>query len=175
MHPLWLRTMTGLTLLPDLIVEPFNRADVRVLFPLMRLAEPDIDLPRWMAFATKLTRRRDGKAGILVARRSVRRFPCGAGSYRLLDDLRHGSVLLVEHFVAADPIDPQSVLRALSGQLDVVARDLGCPAIRVLSPDGSTTVELRRAGHEGAGMVMSKILPPPQKEHTAFEAVQLPR
>jgi len=167
--------MTGLTLLPDLIVEPFNRADMRVLFPLMRLAEPDIDLPRWMAFATKLTRRRDGKAGILVARRTVRRFPCGAVCYRQMEDLHHGTVLLVEHFVAADPIDPQSVLRAMSNQLDKVARDLGCPAVRVLSPDGRTTVELRRAGHEGAGMVMSKILPPDVKEPQPFDAAQLPR
>ena len=54
--------MTGLTFQPDVVVEPFNRADLRVLFPLMRLAEPEIELSRWMAFASKLARRRDGRA-----------------------------------------------------------------------------------------------------------------
>ena len=151
--------MTGLTFQPDVVVEPFNRADLRVLFPLMRLAEPEIELSRWTAFATKLARRRDGRAGILVARRRGHRFPCGVVCYRQFEDLRFGTILLAEHLVAADPIAPQTVLQAMAVELERLGRDLGCGAVRVLSPDGRATIELRRAGHEGAGIVLVKSLP----------------
>jgi hypothetical protein len=162
--------MTELPLLPDLVVEPFNRADLRLLFPLMRMAEPDIDLPRWMAYASKLFRRRDGKAGILVARRHVRRFPCGAVCYRQAEDLRYGSVLLAEHFVAIDPIDPHSVLRALTQHLDQLAQELGCGAVRVIAPDGRASVELRRSGHSGEGVVLLKAFPPEAAEAGSQDA-----
>ncbi len=160
--------MTSLSLLPpsgqppaaDLLVEPFTRADLRLLFPLMRMAEPDIDLARWMTYASKLARRRDGRAGILVARRHVRRFPCGAVCFRQAEDLRYGSVLLAEHFVAIDPIDPHSVLRALTEKLDTLAKELGCGAVRVITPNSSASVELRRAGHDGEGVVLLKAMPP---------------
>jgi hypothetical protein len=146
--------------LADLLVEPFNRDDVRLLFPLMQMAEPDLDLPRWMHFAAKLARRRDGRAGILVARRHVRRYPCGSVCFRAVEDLHYGSVLLAEHFVAVDPIDPHSVLKALTQRLDQLAQELGCGAVRVITPDGHASVELRRAGHNGEGVVLLKAVPP---------------
>jgi hypothetical protein len=146
--------------LPDLLVEPFNRADLRLLFPLMQMAEPQIDLSRWLAYANKLFRRRDGRAGILVARRHIRRFPCGAVCFRIAEDLRYGSVLMAEHFVAVDPIDPHSVLSALASHLDSLAQQLNCGAVRVIAPDGHATVELRAAGHSGEGVVLLKATPP---------------
>lgn len=148
------------TSLIDLVVEPFSRADLRLIFPLMQMAEPGIDLPRWLTYASKLFRRRDGRAGILVARRHVRRFPCGAVCYRVAEDLRYGRVLIAEHFVAVDPIDPHSVLCALAENLDILAKHLGCGAVRVISPDGRATLELRASGHSGEGVVLLKAMPP---------------
>ena len=169
--------MSGLTDTPDLVVEPLNRVEMRVLFPLVQMAEPDLDLPRWLAYATKLSRRRDGRAGILVARRVVRRFPCGVVCYRQYEDLRFGTVLMAEHMVAVDPIDPQSVLLALAEQLDITARQLGCTAVRVLIPDAKATVELRRVGHEGEGAVMIRALPPilHEPKRPPRKTAQLPR
>ncbi len=160
--------MTGSSALadqcPDLLVEPFNRADLRLLFPLMQMAEPNIDLPRWLSYANKLFRRRDGRAGILVARRHIRRFPCGAVCFRMAEDLRYGSVLIAEHFVAVDPIDPYSVLTALAAQLDTLAKHLNCGAVRVIAPDGRASVELRATGHNGEGVVLLKAMPPENGE-----------
>ena len=132
-----------------------------------------------MAFASKLARRRDGRAGILVARRAVRRFPCGVVCFRLLEDLRFGSVVQAENMVAIDPIDPHSVLQALIAQLDEIARALGATAVRVIAPDARASVELRRAGHEGDGAVMVHTLPvTPRKTEvkpSAASPAQLPR
>lgn len=144
----------------SLVVERVQMADIRLVYPLMMMAERGLDLSRWVSFATPLLRRRDGRAGILAARRHVKRFPCGAVCFRQTQDLRHGTVLLAEHFVVVDPIDPQSVLRALSDRLDCEERALGCGAVRVVSPDGSTSVELRQAGHGGEGIVLLKAVLP---------------
>lgn len=143
-----------------LVVERVTLAEIRLIYPLMMMAEPGLDLRHWMRFATRLIRRRDGRTGVLAARRHVKRFPSGAVCFREAQDLRHGTVLLAEHFVVVDPIDPQTVLQALSRELDLLARTLGCRAVRVLAPNGAHSVELQQAGHGGEGVVLLKAVLP---------------
>jgi len=142
----------------ELVVEPFTRADLRLLFPLMAMAEPSLDLKHWLAYATPLARRRDGRAGVLVARRNVRRFPCGAVCYHVVHDLRLGPVLTAEHFIALDLVDPHAVLMALAAQLDSLARQLGCTAVRAMVQGNALCVDLRRTGLDNDGVVLIKQL-----------------
>jgi len=143
----------------DVLVEPITVADVRPLFPVMRLAEPDLNLGTWLVYCRRMTRAKAGaRAGIMVARRRGHSLPCGAIHYRLDRNLRHGRLLTVEHFVALDLLYPHAVLAALFKALDGVAAECGCTAIRsILHDSGVDTLDkLRIAGHRRDGMTLTK-------------------
>jgi hypothetical protein len=153
--------------LVELVVESPAAADVRTLFPLMREIDPTLDLKRWLAYARPLVQRRDGRAGILVARRAGRRFPCGAVCYHLSRDLEHGVVLTAEHFITLDLLYPQAVLRALQAALEKIAIRLGCHAVRAIVRGGRSDLaeDLRRSGLGKDGIMMVRPvaadMPPP--------------
>ena len=71
--------------------------------------------------------RRGGQCGIVAARREGRAFPCGLFCYRVEDDLKLGKVLIADHFVAVDLLDPASVLTALVEELDGSGEASGMP------------------------------------------------
>ena len=152
----------------ELVVESPAAADVRTLFPLMREIDPTLDLKRWLAYARPLVQRRDGRAGILVARRAGRRFPCGAVCYHLSRDLEHGVVLTAEHFITLDLLYPQAVLRALQATLEKIAARLGCHAVRAIVRGGRSDLaeDLRRSGLDKDGIMMIRPVaansPPPE-------------
>jgi hypothetical protein len=124
--------------------------EAATVFPLMREAVPGLELKTWLRFARRInTPRRAAQCGIMVVRRLARPMPCGLFVYRREDDLAHGPTLVAEHLVAVDLLDPAPVMRALIDELDQVAQELGCSAIRamVLGQESLVATGLREAGH----------------------------
>jgi hypothetical protein len=149
------------------IIEVLSREQIRAVFPLVREAFPTLDLATWLRFARQLTGpRRSGQCGIVAARREARMFPSGLFCYRVEDDLKLGKVLVADHFVAVDLLDPASVLAALVEELDRLAKRLGCQAVRSLVHGGAPEVEdgLQAAGHrpEGASLLLKRLLEAPR-------------
>jgi hypothetical protein len=152
----------------DFIIDVLSRDQIRSVYPLIREAVPTIDLPAWLRFARQLTAsRRGGQCGIVTARREGRAFPCGLFCYRVEDDLKLGKVLIADHFVAVDLLEPGAVLAALVDELDTLAQRVGCQAVRSLVHGGAPAVAggLYAAGHrpEGAALLLKKLLAAPRK------------
>jgi hypothetical protein len=144
------------------IIDLLSRDQIRSVYPLIREAVATIDLSTWLRFARQLTgSRRAGQCGIVTVRREGRIYPCGLFCYRVEDDLKLGKVLTADHFVAVDLLDPGAVLAALVEELDVLAKRLGCQAVRSLVHGGAPTVAggLFAAGHrpEGATPLLKKL------------------
>jgi hypothetical protein len=147
----------------DLVIELLSREQIRSVYPLIREAVATIDLSTWLRFARQLTGpRRAGQCGIVTVRRERRTYPCGLFCYRVEDDLKLGKVLTADHFVAVDLLEPAAVLAVLVGELDVLAKRLGCEAVRSLVHGSAPTIAggLYAAGHrpEGATPLLKKVL-----------------
>ena len=143
----------------DVVVQPIAAGDIRPLFPLIQAVEPGLLWSQWDRYARRLARgRASAKEGIIVARRRGQKHPCGVVCYRRQGDLRYGSVLTAEHFVAIDLLYPQAVLAALAGALDDLAAGFGCAAIRSIVRKSDTDIvdELRMAGHSDDGRTLTK-------------------
>jgi hypothetical protein len=144
------------------IAENLRPDQIRSVYPLIRETTPTISLQAWMRFARQLTAtRRAGQSGIVAVRRVGRDFPCGLFCYRVDNDLEHGRVLIAEHFVAVDLLDPKAVLAALVEELEALARRLGCTAIRSVVHGSELAVAggLSAAGHTPEGELLLKPLP----------------
>src|SRR6516165_9315194 len=151
----------------DFIIEVLSRDQIRSVYPLVREAFPTLDLAAWLRFARQLTGpRRGGQCGIIAARREGRAFPSGLFCYRVEDDLKLGKVLIADHFVAVDLLEPGAVLTALVEELDGLAKRLGCQAVRSLVHGGAPDVadDLYAAGHrpDGAALLLKKLLASPR-------------
>src|SRR5579872_3946955 len=148
-----------------------SRDEIRSVYPLIREVVPSLTLPSWLRFARQLTGlRRAGQCGIVVARRETRMYPCGLFCYRVEDDLTLGKVLMADHFVAIDLLDPGAVLAALVQELDGLAKRLGCQAVRSLAHGGACSVvgDLYAAGHRHEGSLMlEKLLAAPRPRGSA--------
>jgi hypothetical protein len=147
----------------EFVTGVLSREQIRAVYPLVREAVPTLDLTAWLRFARQLTGpRRAGQCGIVAARREGRAFPCGLFCYRVEADLKLGKVLVADHFVAVDFLDPAAVLAALVEELDGLAKRLGCQAVRSLVHGGAPELEdgLHAAGHrpEGALLLMKHLL-----------------
>jgi hypothetical protein len=144
----------------DFTIDLLSRDQIRSVYPLIREAVVTIDLATWLRFARQLT--------------EGRMFPCGLFCYRVEDDLKLGKVLTADHFVAVDLLDPGAVLSALVGELDVLAKRLGCQAVRSLVHGGAPIVAggLYAAGHrpEGATPLLKKLLGEPGNGRAATRA-----
>jgi hypothetical protein len=142
-------------------VETLRPDQIRSVFPLIREAIPGLDLQAWIRFARQLVGTRRGEqSGIVTARRAARSFPCGLFCYRVDNDLEHGRVLIAEHFVAVDLLEPDAVLDALVRELEALAKRLGCTAIRsvVHGPEAAVAGGLSAAGHAPEGALLLKPL-----------------
>jgi hypothetical protein len=152
----------------DFNIDVLSRDQIRSVYPLIREAVPTLDLATWLRFARQLTgTRRAGQCGIVAARREGRAFPCGLFCYRVERDLKLGKMLVADHFVAVDLLDPGAVLAALVEQLDTLAKQLGCQAVRSLVHGGAQPIvdDLYAAGHrpEGASLLLKKLLELPRQ------------
>jgi hypothetical protein len=133
--------------------------EVRTVYPLVREAVAGLDLKTWVGFARKIADpRRAGQGGIVAVTRQGRHLPCGMFLYRREKQLPAGAVLVAEHFVAVDVLDPAPVVEALVATLDTLAERLGCTAIRVLVPGDDSLLQsgLRAAGHRTRGVALGK-------------------
>jgi hypothetical protein len=149
----------------DFIIDLLSRGQIRSVYPLIREAVPMIDLPTWLRFARQLTGpRRAGQCGIIAAWREGRIFPSGLFCYRVENDLKLGKVLTADHFVAVDLLDPGAVLAALVEELDILAKRLGCQAVRSLVHGGAIAGGLHAAGHrpDGASLLLKRFLEAPR-------------
>jgi hypothetical protein len=152
-------------------VETLRPDQIRSVYPLIRATMPAIDLQAWVRFARQLTpQRRSGQSGIVAARRAGRDYPCGLFCYRVDNDLEHGRVLIAEHFVAVDLLDPAGVLDALVAELEALGKRLGCTAIRSVVHGGEEDVAggLSAAGHALEGELLLKSLPHEYRKPVSF-------
>ncbi len=136
--------MTGFT------VGPLQPGDARAVFPLIREASPAVALPRWLSYVRTVTSGRlAGQAGVVVARRVGRAYPCGLFCYRVENELERGRVLTADHFVAVDLLDPAAVLDALVRELEALGVRQGCSAVRGVVHGTQTELAggLSAAGH----------------------------
>ena len=141
------------------IVRDLPRDQLLTVYPLIREATPSLEAAAWLRFARQLlSAKRAGQAGIVAAWRPGRNFPCGLFCYRVEDDLLRGKILVAEHFVAVDLLDPQAVLTALVEELDAPALRLGCQAVRSVVHGGNDHVHsgLSAAGHEPEASLLLK-------------------
>lgn len=153
---------------PGLRCEDLAPEQAGTVFPLLREAIPGLLLPAWLRFARLVTApRRAGQSGIKVVRRSPRPMPCGLFIWRRDDDPAHGAVLVAQHLLAIDLLDPGPMMAVLVRELEVLAPRLGCGGIRtmVIGPDAPLAARLlaarlMAAGYASAGSVMWKQLAP---------------
>ena len=145
----------------NVAIEALAPDQVRLAYPLIREALPSLKLNTWLRFA-RLTAAagKAGRSGIIAARRIGRPHPCGLFCYRVDHDLERGKVLIAEHFVAVDMIEPELVLGALVDELDRLGVRLGCGAVRSLVHGAALEVAggLAKAGHTPAGTLLFKSL-----------------
>lgn len=144
------------------IIQPLARDELRSVYPLIREAMPSISLAAWLAFARPLTGPRATLKGILAVRRDGRAFPCGLFCYRVDCHLQSGRLLIAEHFVAVDLLDPKAVLAALVAELEGLGHRLACDAVRSVVHPGERSVasRLHAAGHAPEAALMLKPLGP---------------
>jgi hypothetical protein len=139
---------------------------VRSVYPLIRQVVPTLDLAGWMRFARALVNpRRPELGGIIVATRQPRPFPSGLFCYRQERDLTYGKVLVAEHFVALDLLEPDAVLAALVAELEALGKRFGCHAVRSIVHRSAADVAggLVAAGHQPEASLLSKPMPPPAR------------
>jgi hypothetical protein len=117
-------------------------------------------MPEWAAYARKLIGRGEGPTGILTARRSHARFPCGAVCFWPAHDMRHGLILTADHFTTMDLLYPQAVLLGLVAGLEPVAREFGCSAVRatLMTANARLIESLHAASYELSGPILQKTL-----------------
>lgn len=141
--------------------EALQEAQAATVFPLVREVLPGLLLKDWLRF-TRATLRRStsAQAGIVVVHRGQRAFPSGMFTWRRISDPAHGTLLVAEHFVAVDVLDPEPLMAALVEELERLAKQLGCTAIRsVLPGEGALAgANLRAAGHSAQGATLLKKL-----------------
>ena len=105
-------------------------------YPLARLAVHDLTLDGWRRFCAGVTVAAPAEAprlGIFAATNN-RGYIQGLAIYRVEPDLRYGTSLAVEHFVALDLIDSGIVANELVAALESEARRHGCRIIQAHLP-----------------------------------------
>ena len=139
--------------------EALSPDQFRSVYPLIRQVVPALTLNQWLRFARMEASPRRG-GGIIAVRRTARDFPCGLFCYRVENDLEHGRVLVAEHIVALDLLDPDAVLKALVAEIESLGTRLGCTAVRSVLHHRADHVAggLSAAGHTLEGEMLVKSL-----------------
>ena len=114
----------------EFLCQPLYSEDARTAYPLVREAEPDVDLESWLSFVKRTAKPAAARTGIMVATRSGQRFPSGLFCYRCHEDLALGSVITADYFVAVDILDPTPVVGAMLRELETLGERLKCHAVR---------------------------------------------
>lgn len=136
-------------------------------FPLARAAVPGLTLDRWRCF----TRGAMASAGQLTRPEVLlvendHGYIQGFCTYHLLQDIRHGIVMTVDHLAMIDLIDAAGVMEALLAALEALARQADCRRIHLNVPQpepggvvrSALCERLRAAGHTIDAWRMTKPL-----------------
>ena len=161
----------------DITVQMLAPTQVRSVFPLIRQVIPALDLAGWLRFARPLVNpRRPELGGIVVAQRPARPFHSGLFCYRQERDLAHGKMLIAEHFVALDLLEPEAVMAALLAELDVMAERFDCDAVRSVVHGSSPDIagRLAAAGHRPEASLLWKQMRPAPRAREAGRVRALP-
>lgn len=138
-------------------------------FPVIQAAWPDVSLDSWVAYVEKLctpSRVATGSSGIMAAE-NPRGYIHGLFCYIVHVALNHGSVLVVDNFVALDAGDRAAAVEALLAAMEALARDLRCTAIHTHIPhswanrygDGIGIMDhLQNSGHDPAFVKFCKAI-----------------
>ena len=142
-------------------VRPLYGEDARTAYPLVREAEPDVDLDAWLSFVRRTSRPTHARAGIMVATRAGQRFPSGLFCYRCHEDLALGNVVTADYFVAVDILDPTPVVGAMVRELEILGQRLNCDAVRSIVHARAERLSfcLRDCGHRLEAKNFVKRLP----------------
>jgi hypothetical protein len=134
-------------------------------FPLIQIAFPAVSLEDWRDFATPLARAQGPADDGIITVVSEQDYIVGLCCYRVTQDLRHGAVLLANHFLILDLFGQQAVVRALADAVESLAREWRCTAIHTSLPatgvkgaENWLVRNLRSRGHRVESLRMCKLL-----------------
>ncbi len=149
----------------SLETRPLAPERVAQAFPLIQTAFPAVSLEDWRDFATPLARAQGPADGGIITVISEQGYIVGLCCYRVAQDLRHGAVLLANHFLILDLFDQQAVVRALADAVESLARERRCTAIHTSLPETGVKGAddwlvriLRSRGHRVESLRMCKLL-----------------
>jgi hypothetical protein len=143
-----------------------TRDDIGAVYPLVHSTVAEIDLATWQNYARRLVGEPAPAAGGALGLRNAAGYICGLFAYRADRDLRYGSVLCIDLFIALDLVGEDEATKALLDAADAKARELNCAAthIRVDAAQKSMADRIAAAGHQRQSSVYCKALgptPPP--------------
>jgi len=149
----------------SLETRPLTPERVAQAFPLIQIALPAVSLEDWRDFATPLARAQGPADDGIITVVSEQDYIVGLCCYRVTQDLRHGAVLLANHFLILDLFGQQAVVRALADAVESLARERRCTAIHTSLPetgvkgaDDWLVRNLRNRGHRVESLRMCKLL-----------------
>jgi len=110
-------------------LEKLDLSAARLAYPLVQAAESRVQLRAWMGFV----RRAQGKLrGVIIATRIGRKFPCGMFAYQCIQDPALGRVMMVDYFIALDILDAGPLTQAMVTEIDALAQQFDCQAVRAM-------------------------------------------
>ena len=119
---------------PPPLVRRLAPADIPLLYPLVRMSFPHISLQEWGRIGRRLSRpAKHVREGILVAHYGTARPPCAMATFRRGFDLYSGDTLTADYIITLSYAHKQQIIDALLPAMEVLARELGCSAIRTFS------------------------------------------
>jgi hypothetical protein len=139
-----------------------TRDDIGAVYPLVHTTVPEVDLARWQSFARRLVDQEAPASGGAVGLRNAAGYVCGLFAFRVGRDLRHGSVLAIDLFIALDLVSEDEATQALLHAAEAKARELKCLAthIRVDATQKSIAERIAATGHHREGTLFCKRLEP---------------
>ena len=146
----------------DLTIHPLAANQLPLVYPLVRAVMPSVTLDSWLRYGRGLIgARQQGQSGVVACTRRGRALPCGMFCWRRERDPEKGEVMVAEHFVALDILDPRPVHEKLMAELERMGRAQGCAAIRSAIHNHSSGLQAAflAAGHRPTGALLSKDLP----------------
>jgi hypothetical protein len=139
-----------------------TRNDIGAVYPLVHTTVPEVDLGMWQRFAHQLVDKEAPASGGAVGLRNAAGYICGLFVFRVGRDLRRGSVLAIDLFIALDLVSEDEATQALLHAAEAKARELKCTAthIWVDATQKSIADQIGATGHHREGALFRKRLEP---------------
>jgi hypothetical protein len=137
-----------------------TRDDIGAVYPLVHTTLPEIEFVTWQSFARRLVGDDAPAFSGVVGQRNAAGYICGLFAFRADRDLRHGTVLAVDLFIALDLVSEGEATHALLLAAEAKARELSCRAvhIRVDAAQKSIADRIAATGHRREGALFCRCL-----------------